>query len=155
MNSVMTALYQKLLPGSTNLWINNKNELSSHFQFLNLHGHRGFASESAAGEGNLRLDHSTFSILQNGADRLEEQRATQFIAQQMLSESWESCRKLKLKFESAERWRTVLIIVESRKRIVVDGGAAVSSEPHPSTHPLAVSPMLNVGKARQESYQDA
>lgn len=63
-------------------------------KFLNLHGHRGLAPESAAGQGDLRVDHSTFSIFQDGTHRLEEQRATQFVAQQMLSESRKGCREL-------------------------------------------------------------
>lgn len=60
------------------------NSYFHNFQFVDIHGHRGFFAKSSAGERDLRLDNPTLPILQNGADWMEEQCEAQLIAQQML-----------------------------------------------------------------------
>lgn len=46
-------------------------------QFLDLHGHWRFTPKSSASEGDLCMDNSTFPLLQNSTDGLEEQRPAQ------------------------------------------------------------------------------
>jgi hypothetical protein len=60
-------------------------------QLVNLYGHRGFSAEGTARQGDLRVDHPTLSLLQDGSDWLEKQRETQPITQQVLPEGGEGC----------------------------------------------------------------
>jgi hypothetical protein len=96
------------------------------------------------------LDHSTFSILQNSTDWLEEQRATQLVSQQMLSESRKGSRKCKSKLKTLikARQRKMFFFTESRKRIALDGRTAISTKSHPSADTITFSPMLDLGETR-------
>jgi len=58
-----------------------------------LHGHRGLAHQSAAGQRHLRMDRRPFPVLQERAHRLEEQRSAQPFAEQMFQKSGKSSRK--------------------------------------------------------------
>jgi hypothetical protein len=47
----------------------------------------------------------------------------------------------------------IFMCAESRQGLAVDGRAAVSAKPDPSTDPLALPSVLDLGEAGQESYQ--
>lgn len=45
-------------------------------QLADLHGDRECSTEGLTGEGDLRVDCAALSVLQDGSDRVEEQRST-------------------------------------------------------------------------------
>lgn len=57
------------------------------------HGHRRLADQSVAGQRHLRVDRRPFPVLQECADRLEEQRPAQPIIKQVFPKSRKSTRK--------------------------------------------------------------
>jgi len=58
-----------------------------------LHGHRGLAHQSAAGQRHLRMDCWPLPLLQERAHRMEEQRPAQPFAEQVFQKSGKSSRK--------------------------------------------------------------
>lgn len=65
-----------------------------------LHGHRGLANQSAAGQRHLRMDRRPLPVLQERAHRLEEQCPAQPVTEQVFSQSRESTRKRIFDFQS-------------------------------------------------------
>jgi len=58
-----------------------------------LHGHRGLAHQSAAGQRHLRMDCWPLPVLQERAHRVEEQRPAQPFAEQVFQKSGKSSGK--------------------------------------------------------------
>lgn len=47
-----------------------------------------------------------------------------------------------------------IFFAESRKRLAVDGGTAISTQPYSSANAFAFSPVLHLGEARKKPHQD-
>jgi len=94
-------------------------------QFPDLHGHRGLEREGFTCEGDLCVDRAALSVLQDGAQWLEEQCAPQSVAEQELCEGGEGA--------------------EYGQRFAVACGAAAAPESHPGVESIALLPQLGGG----------